>query len=1196
MNLRGGNFSMANQPKKYQKFVATAATATLVASAIVPVASAAEKKFTDIERYAQETQDAIYSLVDRGVITGKSDSIFAPAESITRGQVVKMLGRYLVNEGVAEVPADWASKVRFTDLPVNYKDQDLVKNAAVVFDNGVFQGSKGKLNASNNISRENMALVLDRAITALNGKSLVQLAKEEGLKGNVKDLNTAKAEARDAILALNAFGISAVDNFNPKADVNRAQFALFLERTIDAVLSDTTEQLVEKAVVAGNALPKPEDVTKDNAADAQEKVDFAQKALDKAQKALTEDKELNSEQKLALQQKLDKVKDQIAAVKKAIEDTKVEAGIKSAKAINDTLIEVKFGKELDRDFIREAELSGKYFVVYAEGETVRGNVIQSEKINFNKDGKSAEFNLVTGIESGKKYYVALLDGASHKVADVVYTYGPTELKEATKTPEFEVSAVADKIYVKYSTKMKDAAKDVANYKVYDEGGQYLGDLNEFLVKNSEGEWVNLNDKKEVEFTLSKESDKKLLAGKTYKLLVNEKVKTDDNKTLAEDKRTIKVKTPTIDAASPAAKVARIVKADTLDLIFDQDIVAPDGKVNLNKSQLNLKTTTGKTVDMDKFKDAVVEGDNKIRVTFTSDVFDKGLTYKVDMPANVVQNGIFTNAMNKATTELTAKAQDNVAIAGMKAQMIADPKNDAKADLVLTFDQVPNLKDFDTTNIVLFDGRDKYVLDSAATVKVFGGDTTGKSIIVEDTKNFKFVKDGSKTDDSLVVQADATYDIEIAKNTLKTDSFDDAVPAVNKEKLKASTKGISVSAPAVDKVRLQSAEKIEIQFEEDIKGDVSASDIRLNAFVANRSDIFDGESTLKEVSGSGYYDVKLSGDKLTITAKEGVKFPTSLENLKVEIDKDSFTNTSGKVGNAKIVVANTSSTVPSKDIIDNAAPMIVSVYAKNANTVEVTYSEDVTLQGKKSDVASLFFADKGENASIGVEYSGDKTDKATITFKEDFAKASTDLSVVTLKYAKGNSYYLQDAASNKMETTTIKGFYSDRNSDLGQSTETENGKEEATKAEIDALKATIDDADKVNKDGKTAESVKALEKAIADAKKVANSLNNPTKSEVADAKKAVEDAVAGLKNVEGENLVTDITNTKEAFGFTSISGKYDIDKVDAIKVTIPDVAQPQNAKLNQGTFTLDAAFIADKEYTFVAYKDGKEVFTVKQTLK
>lgn len=1151
---------MANQPKKYQKFVATAATATLVASAIVPVASAAEKKFTDIEKYAQETQDAIYSLVDRGVITGKSDSVFAPAELITRGQVVKMMGRYLVNDGVAEVPADWASKQRFTDLPVNYKDQDLVKNAAVVFDNGVFQGSNGKLNVSNNISRENMALVLDRAIGALNGKTLVELAKEEGLKGNVKDINSAKAEARDAIQALNAFGISEVDNFKPKNNVTRAQFALFLERTIEAVLSDTTEQLVEKAVVAGNALPKPEDVTKDNAADAQEKVDFAQRSLEKAQKALTEDKELNSEEKLALQQKLDKVKDQIAAVKKAIEDTKVEAGIKSATAINDTLVEVKFGKELDRDFIREAELSGKYFVVYAEGETVRGNVIKSEKINFNKDGKSAEFNLEKSIESGKKYYVALLDGASHEVADVVYTYGPTELKEATKTPEFEVSAVADKIYVKYSTKMKDAAKDVKNYTVYDEGGQKLGELVDFLEKESEGKWVNLNEKKEVEFTLSKGSDKHLLAGKTYKLVVTADVKTDDNKTLAEDKRTIKVKTPSIDAASPAAKVARIVNETTLDLIFDQDIVAPDGKVNLNKAQLNLKTTTGKTVDMDKFKEAVVEGDNKIRVTFDEDekVFDKGLTYKVDMPANVVQNGIFTNAMNKATTELTAKAQDNVAIAGMKAQIIADPKNDAKADLVLTFDQVPNLKDFNQKEIVLYDGRDKYILNSDAKVKVYGGDTSGKSIIVEDVANFEM------GNDALAVQADATYDIEIAKNTLKTDTFDDAVPAVNKEKLKASTKGISVSAPVVDKVRLQSAEKIEIQFEEDIKGNVSASDITLKAFVANRSDIFDGESTLKEVSGAGYYDVKLSGDKLTITAKEGVKFPTSLENLDVTIDEDAFTNTSGKVGNKEIKINDGSSTtVKAKDVVDNAAPMIVSVYAKNANTVEVTYSEDVALQGKEKDVASLFFADKGENASIGAEYSSNGNDKATITFKEKFAKASTDLSVVTLKYSKGNSYYIQDKSSNKMDTTTIKGFYKDSSSDLGSSSNVENGgnDEVASSSEFSALKTAITKAKDVDTTGYTADSVKAFKDAITAAEKVYKN-NKSTSKEVTNAKADLEKAQANL-----------IKETEKG------------DTVKASEINFKVVEELDNTTtVSKRANELDAKF-ADKDLTIVF--EGKE---------
>ena len=49
---------MANQPKKYKKFVATAATATLVASAIVPVASAA---FTDVA--ATDSHKANISMV-----------------------------------------------------------------------------------------------------------------------------------------------------------------------------------------------------------------------------------------------------------------------------------------------------------------------------------------------------------------------------------------------------------------------------------------------------------------------------------------------------------------------------------------------------------------------------------------------------------------------------------------------------------------------------------------------------------------------------------------------------------------------------------------------------------------------------------------------------------------------------------------------------------------------------------------------------------------------------------------------------------------------------------------------------------------------------------------------------------------------------------------------------------------------------
>ncbi len=933
----GGNYSMAKNKAKMNKFLTGAITATMVASAVAPLASAAEtKNFSDVNADS-EFAPFIYDLVDRGIINGYVDGTFKPAQSLTRSNAVKMLARVLEAQGV-EAPANWNTVQRFTDVPVNLADQDLVKAAALVKEEGVFNGNiNGTLDPLTDISRQHMATVIVRAFDAVYGVNLVDDYKDADFKTAIKDLEKAGEPHRENIIALEYAGMTTVTEYRPTEVVNRAQFSKFLSVGLNHV-----------------------------------------------------------------------------------EEEKVTEGITSVKAVNDTRVLVEFGSAIDRDFVREAELNGKYFTIHTEGNSVQSEgTIQSKAINFAPDGKSATFDLEDGkeIESGKKYIVSLLDGDKPKVSDVVYSYVPTVLKAAADAPGFEVSAAADKIFVKFNAKMKDSAKDVANYTVYDEGSQKLGDLSEFLTADAEGKWVDLNDKNEVEFQLGKDSSKKLQAGKTYKLVVKESVKTDDNKTLSESNRTIKVKTPSIKEASPVAKVARVTAKDAITLYFDQDIVEPDGGINLNKAQLNLKTTTGKTIDVDKFSNAKVVGDNALEISFSEDVFDAGLTYKVDMPANVVQNGIFTNAMNEATTGLTARAQENISIKTMKAEIVADPKNDNKADLILTFDQVPNLDTLTHSDVVLYDGRDKYVLESGAKVKVFGGDTTGKSIIIEDTKEFVHATKGA-----LQIKADESYDVEIAKDALETDTFDDVVKAKNKSKLTATTKGISISAPIIDEVVLQSAEKIEVVFEENIKGNVKASDITVAAFVANRSDIFTGsEEVLKtqEVSGAGYFDVKISGKVLTLTAKTGVKFPTAQENTSVEIDKDVITNSTGKVGNAALTIDKDLK----EDFIDNAAPVIVGAHAdESGKDVTVTYSEDVKLQGNADDVATLFFTDKGENASEGVKYVANGSNSAVITFKENFWKNDTDLSKVTLKYSQGNSYYIQDNASNKMKTDTLTGFF------------------------------------------------------------------------------------------------------------------------------------------------------------------------------
>jgi len=232
---------MANQPKKYKKFVATAATATLVASAIVPVASAAG--FTDVAGNSHE--EAINALAEAGIINGYADGTFKPNQEVNRGQVVKLLGRWLETEGF-EAPADWETEQYFNDLPLT-AEKELVKYAALAKDAGVFAGSNGNLNFTQNMQRQQMAVVLVRAINEIYDLDLVKEYKDADFKSEISDLDKAfSAEQREAITALeyaeltNAATLSG-KAFNPANSITRGQFASFLYRTINLDLEEATE-------------------------------------------------------------------------------------------------------------------------------------------------------------------------------------------------------------------------------------------------------------------------------------------------------------------------------------------------------------------------------------------------------------------------------------------------------------------------------------------------------------------------------------------------------------------------------------------------------------------------------------------------------------------------------------------------------------------------------------------------------------------------------------------------------------------------------------------------------------------------------------------------------------------------------------------------------------------------------------------
>src|SRR5690625_3330106 len=93
---------MENKTKR--KVFAATASAALVASAVVPVATfAADTNFTDISNLPEEEQKAIKALVDAGVINGKGDGIFDPFAEMKRAEAATVVAK-LLNLDVNNAP------------------------------------------------------------------------------------------------------------------------------------------------------------------------------------------------------------------------------------------------------------------------------------------------------------------------------------------------------------------------------------------------------------------------------------------------------------------------------------------------------------------------------------------------------------------------------------------------------------------------------------------------------------------------------------------------------------------------------------------------------------------------------------------------------------------------------------------------------------------------------------------------------------------------------------------------------------------------------------------------------------------------------------------------------------------------------------------------------------------------------------
>lgn len=248
-----------------KKFIVGSITAVLVASSGAPMASAS---FNDVSVNNPHAA-YIYRAVEMGLINGYEDGSFKPYQNITRGQVVKIIARYIGD-------VDTAGTEQFTDVS-GTKDTELAEAALEVRAIGIFNGSNGALNWTKPISRQEIATVLVR---------LFNLTDREDVEANVTDLNIAWEVHRENIEILSENGITTMSAYNPLGKVTRGQFASFMSLGTEMQVSEIVEvsELETITVQEGGELELPEkvEVTYDNGTTRQAEVRWKTEAVDTA--------------------------------------------------------------------------------------------------------------------------------------------------------------------------------------------------------------------------------------------------------------------------------------------------------------------------------------------------------------------------------------------------------------------------------------------------------------------------------------------------------------------------------------------------------------------------------------------------------------------------------------------------------------------------------------------------------------------------------------------------------------------------------------------------------------------------------------------------------------------------------------------------------------------------------------------------
>ncbi|KXH84028.1 S-layer homology domain-containing protein [Sporosarcina sp. HYO08] len=218
---------MTHHLKSYRKFVAAAATATLVATAVTPAYAAT---FKDV---SSNYKEAVDYLVSNKITNGISVTNFGTDLTIKRADAAVMLAKAL------KLDVKDAKDSGFTDVPSRAKAYvDALKEA------GIVNGKTAKIFASDqNITRGEAAIMLAKAYEITGSKVKIPFT----------DVAVHYQDSVAALVDHNVTSGKTATSFGTGRAITRGEFAIFLHRLSKLEREEPKEEAKEKIEVYNEA-------------------------------------------------------------------------------------------------------------------------------------------------------------------------------------------------------------------------------------------------------------------------------------------------------------------------------------------------------------------------------------------------------------------------------------------------------------------------------------------------------------------------------------------------------------------------------------------------------------------------------------------------------------------------------------------------------------------------------------------------------------------------------------------------------------------------------------------------------------------------------------------------------------------------------------------------------------------------------